>query len=650
MNFFSRTIHVGININDRSIELVVIDDSENIKALRSASRVELIPGTIERGRIISEVQLKRALLSLVSQAGLQSKERYAATLSVSEDLVFPFTVPHDATLKQEQRIQKIREEAERKLPVDTNALSFFIVHPKLDHIDVVYAMDANILGAYTKILKSCGLLIEYIEPESVALSRYVLPDVQKHQIITLLDIGAQATRFITLQDGVVLLSQSIPFGTDSLEPAAKNVETLSQTGKNFADECAKEFSETLSFLREQNLSDTPYVIALGGGSLFAHFILSLSKRLSTEIHFAASGQPMNSASLTAEQQRVYAHSIGSALRTSSSIGGNRLEGIQVHNRAMYEFISIDAFKQRIRLIIVTLAVLFLILIAGILIAVFKHQPPSIKNYNAQESVNAGAEAATFLDSFSVQFSTANDPLHITLLKKTMTKDLSIETTGTTSVDKKAKGTVTIYNNSTVDKPLANGSRFQSTSGVLFRSQEQLTIPAHGSLDATLIADNPGVSGNIPAGKFTLPGLNSQNQLLIYAVSTKPFTGGVESQRIVSSDDVTIAERTLKDIVTSNAQSQFPATNASTYTVFLKDNSVYSTKSTPAVGSVSDTVSVTVTGDSFALAMPSDSIESLVHERLGSNMQIVSITLKATQFDAVKQQGTLSAAVQWKKSN
>ena len=649
MNFFSRTIHVGININDRSIELVVIDDSDNVKALRSTARVELIAGTIERGRILSKIQLKRAVLSLMSQAGLKSRERYSATLSVSEDLVFPFSLSHDASISQAQRTQKIRDEAERRLPVDISTLSFFVVHPKIDHIDFVYAMDGNILKEYTEILKECGLSIEYIEPESIALTRYALPDVQKHRLMTVFDIGATATRLITILDGIVMLSQSIPFGTSSLDPSKKESATLGPAGKKFLEEFAKEYSETRSFLREQELPDSPHLIALGGGSLFASFLRILEKRLSSEIHFAATGQPISSMTLNAEDQRLFAHSIGSALRTTSTIGGNRLEGISVSHRAVESFTSLHIFKQRMRLIIGTGIALGCILIFAIVFSLFRHPkaPQTVKNQNAvTQNSNTGQ---IFLDSFSVQFSTASDPLHTELLTKEVRKELSVETTGTTSVDKKAKGAVTIYNNSTVDKPLANGSRFLSESGILFRSQEQLTIPSNGTLDATLIADEPGVAGNVAPGKFTLPGLNPQNQLLIYAVSNKAFTGGVESQHIVSKDDTAIAERTLKDIMTSESHSLFPETSATAYTVVLENSFQFTTTSSPAVGTASSEVTVKVTGKLFALTIPKESIYALLEERIGQNPTVTAITMKATQYDPIKQQGTLSIAVQWKKN-
>lgn len=647
MNFFSKTLHVGININDRSIELVVIDDAENVKALRSSARVELVPGTIERGRVVSPIQLKRGILALMAQAGLQSNERYSATLSVSEDLVFPFSVAHTEQVNEEQRMQKIREEAEKKLPIDVSGLSFFIVHPKIDHIDFVYAMDAHILKDYTMTLNECGLHIEYIEPESIALSRYVLPDVAKHQLITLLDIGESTTRFITLANGIVMLSQSIPFGTTSLA-TEKESEHLGVAAKQFLEECAKEFSQTRSFLKEQELAETPYLIALGGGSLFAHFLRQLEKKLSSQIHFAATAQPISSMTLNAEEQRIFAHSIGSALRTTSSIGGNRLQGISVTHHSIESFTSLSTFKQRIRLMLGLAALLLFLVLLAVLFAILKHKEQGPINAAMITNQQTAQSTQIFLDSFSVQFSSVNDPLHSTTLTKEVKKEISVETTGSTSVDKKAKGTVTIYNNTNADKPLANGSRFLSESGMLFRSQEQLTVPKNATLDATLIADAPGVAGNVAAGKFTLPGLNPQNQLAIYAVSTKSFTGGVESQKIVSNDDVAIAERTLKDTIISESQSVFPASSATTYTVLLENAFRFTTSSSPAVGTTSNEVAVTVTADLLALTIPKESLLALLQERLGAQPTITAVTLKATHYDRDKQQGALNIAVQWKK--
>jgi len=102
-----------------------------------------------------------------------------------------------------------------------------------------------------------------------------------------------------------------------------------------------------------------------------------------------------------------------------------------------------------------------------------------------------------------------------------------------SVEDVARGTVTLYNELSSAQQLVATTRLLSESGVLFRLDDAVTVPAEGSVEASVYADVPGVSGDIGPAKFTIPGLSAARQTSVYAQSTTAFSGGVREVAVVS---------------------------------------------------------------------------------------------------------------------
>ena len=86
------------------------------------------------------------------------------------------------------------------------------------------------------------------------------------------------------------------------------------------------------------------------------------------------------------------------------------------------------------------------------------------------------------------------------------------------IEDKAIGNITIINESSLDQPLVATTRFLSEDGVLFRLKERVTVPSQGQIEAEVYADKEGESGNIGSSSFTIPGLSSSVQKLIYGES------------------------------------------------------------------------------------------------------------------------------------
>lgn len=129
----------------------------------------------------------------------------------------------------------------------------------------------------------------------------------------------------------------------------------------------------------------------------------------------------------------------------------------------------------------------------------------------------------------------------------MKKDVAATVTVPALLEKReeparAGGAVTIVNNWSRTQPLQAGTRLLSEDGILFRTVERVDVPAGGSVETTVLADEAGKTGEVASGRFELvalwPGLKSQ----IYAESTEPFTGGTRQIARVTQNDLNEARK------------------------------------------------------------------------------------------------------------
>ena len=119
----------------------------------------------------------------------------------------------------------------------------------------------------------------------------------------------------------------------------------------------------------------------------------------------------------------------------------------------------------------------------------------------------------------------------------------------------ATGEVTIINSYSKKQPLISSTRFLSENGTLFRLKDGVTVPAGGEVSAEIYADEIGVSGEVKAGKFTIPGLWSGLQDKIYATSTTATTGGTSLVGVLTQEDVDTAVKQLGEKITQEGSAK-----------------------------------------------------------------------------------------------
>lgn len=133
-------------------------------------------------------------------------------------------------------------------------------------------------------------------------------------------------------------------------------------------------------------------------------------------------------------------------------------------------------------------------------------------------------------------------------------------TGKSDKDKKATGTIRVFNKLNPGKSLTlvKGTRFLEGNGeLIYRAVSGFTIPqaktiegkfTNGYVDVKVEADEAGEEYNISSGTFSVPGLSGTEYYSgIWGEVISPMTGGTTSEvSVVLSSDIETAEEDFRD--------------------------------------------------------------------------------------------------------
>ncbi len=114
----------------------------------------------------------------------------------------------------------------------------------------------------------------------------------------------------------------------------------------------------------------------------------------------------------------------------------------------------------------------------------------------------------------------------------------VPSTGVVYAEEKATGNITVYNNfQTAPLRLVKDTRFETANGLIFRTPAEVTVPGKqgntpGSVEITVVADQPGEQYNAATGRLTVPGLKSTPAMYaqVYAETKSTFAGGFVGER------------------------------------------------------------------------------------------------------------------------
>jgi hypothetical protein len=212
---------------------------------------------------------------------------------------------------------------------------------------------------------------------------------------------------------------------------------------------------------------------------------------------------------------------------------------------------------------VTLLLLVLIIAFGIS-SLFK---------SAEIKISPRQQTVSLDQAFSAKKNISTNELGFQIVTTTKDVEKNVEATGEERVDKKASGTIIIYNNTSQAQKLVATTRFETPEGLIFRLITAVSVPSKsvkdgktvaGSIEAEVSADKTGDSYNIGLKDFTIPGFKGDPKYSqIYGRSKTEMTGGFSGmQKVVSKEVIAAADKdleaSLKDSLAKDIVSQIPA--------------------------------------------------------------------------------------------
>lgn len=193
-------------------------------------------------------------------------------------------------------------------------------------------------------------------------------------------------------------------------------------------------------------------------------------------------------------------------------------------------------------IIIFFLILSILLITFVVYASFSKAVIKIEPKKEEVSLEYEVRVEPNEDIDLSQLKNINGRLIQTEIKETQKiTDIALKT-----VDDYAKGSVTIYNKLGHSQPLLPRTQLLSDSGVLFRTDQRVAVPAHGQVEVGITADQPGASGNIEPTHFTIVKIWQHWQNSIYAESSSPTSGGTKEVKIATQEEIDKAIEKVKN--------------------------------------------------------------------------------------------------------
>ncbi|MFH2062852.1 MAG: hypothetical protein ABIJ46_01725 [bacterium] len=185
-----------------------------------------------------------------------------------------------------------------------------------------------------------------------------------------------------------------------------------------------------------------------------------------------------------------------------------------------------------------------------------------------------------------------------------------------SDEARSVGTITVVNDTSRAFHFVPSTRFLSEDGVLFRLKKAADVPADGTVDVEVYADETGPSGDIGPSRFTIPGLSADLQTGVYGRSGAEMTGGSGTVVAVSAEDLAAAKDELLTRLRTEAIDNFSLMldqGESVVGDLITSRELDAVE--PEEGTPGATFSLTLSVEFRALVVPEDDIVSLMRDRL-----------------------------------
>ncbi|HEY4518146.1 MAG TPA: hypothetical protein VJG48_00800 [Candidatus Paceibacterota bacterium] len=252
------------------------------------------------------------------------------------------------------------------------------------------------------------------------------------------------------------------------------------------------------------------------------------------------------------------------------------------------------------------------------------------------TITPRTEAALVDSTFRVYPARETEGPHYDVVKVSDTESTNAPASGTKTIEKKATGTIILYNASSRQAVrIISNTRFQSPDGKIYRSHSVSNVPGYkvidgktvpGSVEVSVTADTAGSQYNIGPSDFKLPGLaGSPMADSVYGKSVTSMSGGfLGDVNIVSDADLAKARATLEGTMTEKLLAKIKAevkddkmffNNYSTDLVFNEYGDTASSTGQKANVDDSKTQAVSLTGTAYAIVFDKRELSTYISRRV-----------------------------------
>jgi len=254
------------------------------------------------------------------------------------------------------------------------------------------------------------------------------------------------------------------------------------------------------------------------------------------------------------------------------------------------------------------------------------------------------ETVTFSTSASDDF--GNNVVAAKSVSTSIAGQVTTSATGKKDVGDKAKGTVTIFNNTSNSVSLSSGTQLTASNGQVFTLDNSVSVASSsgdifsgtkpGTADTTVTAKNTGTDGNEPSGtEFSIGSDNT-----VAAKNDNAFSGGTsKTATVVSANDIAKLRSQLPGSVQDAAKQKLASVISSDETLLpvisspTLENQNFNHQVGDQASQVSLTASVVYTGMAYANGDLDDYAKSIVKQKYPQDPNVANKSVQETVSNA-----------------
>lgn len=203
----------------------------------------------------------------------------------------------------------------------------------------------------------------------------------------------------------------------------------------------------------------------------------------------------------------------------------------------------------------------------------------------------------------------------------LTAEQSYPATGGLILGEEAVGKVTITNNYIKNQPLVATTRLLTADNKLFRLKDTINVPAGGSVEAEIYADQPSAEMAVGPTKFTIPGLWAGLQDKVYGESSEAVVYRQKKQPVIEQLDIDNGTKDLKTQLIKKVESEAVATYKDKYkqVLFQFDENSIITTTEGSAGEEKETVLIKLTVEVVVVAFNDEASKKLAEQKMKSSI-------------------------------